>query len=169
MPTSVRPLCVLPSMARSMDFSRLRRTQLDEQLALLRVQALPTRPDQGWIRTLREGLGMSLRQLAARVGMTKASLSQMERREAEGAITLKSLEKLAEAIDADLYYFVVPRRPLEVMVRDRATALAGRLAKEVAETMALEDQGTSGDRLQQLVQHHTERLLQDVSSLWDDV
>ena len=112
---------------------------------------------------------MSLRQLAARVGMTKSSLSQMERREKDGSITLNSLEKLAGAIDADVYYYVVPRRPLEEMVRARATVLAERLAKEVADTMALEDQATSRDRLQQLVDHHTERLLREERRLWDDV
>lgn len=111
---------------------------------------------------------MSLRQLAERAGMTKASLSQMERREAEGSITLNSIDKLAKAMDADVYYFVVPRRPLEDMVRTRAEAMARRLAKEVAETMALEGQTTSPDRLEQLVDHHTERLLRNEGSLWDD-
>jgi predicted DNA-binding mobile mystery protein A len=152
-----------------MDSSTLRRTQLDEKLTPLRDRALPIRPDQGWIRTIREGIGMSLRQLGQRVGMTKASVAQMEQREAEGAITVNSIRKLANALEADVYYFVVPRRCLEEMVIGRAETLAKRLVREVADSMALEDQATSKERLAQLVEHHTERLLADESGLWDDV
>lgn len=152
-----------------MDFSTLRRQQLDDRLSKLRGRQLPIRPDQGWIRTIREALGMSLRQLGERAGMTKASVAQMERREAEGNITLDSIRKLATAMEADLHYFVVPRRGLEETVRKRAEFLAKRFAKEISDSMALEDQATSEDRLQQLVEHHTRRILEDEGSLWDDV
>ncbi len=152
-----------------MDFSTLRRRQLDDQLADLRTRPLPIRPRQGWLRTIREGLGMSLRQLGERAGMTKASVAQMEGREAEGTITLNSIRKLASAMEADLHYFVVPRRGLEETVRARAEFLATRLAEEVSASMALEDQATSVDRLRELIEHHTRRLLDDEATLWDDV
>ncbi len=152
-----------------MDFSTLRRRQLDAKLSALRDRHLPIRPDQGWLRTIREALGMSLRQLGERTDMTKASVAQMERREAEGNITLNSIRKLASAMEADVHYFVVPRRGLEAAVKDRAGFLARQLVKEVADSMALEDQGTSEDRLRELIEHHTKRLLEDQAALWDDV
>lgn len=112
---------------------------------------------------------MSLRQLGERAGITKASAAQMEQREAEGTITLNSVRKLAHAMEADLHYFVLPRRPLQETLRRRAEFLARRLAKEVSDSMALEDQATPEDRLQELIEHHTVRLMEDEGSLWDDV
>ena len=152
-----------------MDFPTLRRRQLDDQLSTLRDRQFPIRPDQGWIRTIREALGMSLRQLGERTGITKASVAQMERREAEGTITLNSMQKLATAMEADVHYFVVPRRGLEEMVKNRAESLARQLAKEVSDSMALENQATSADRLRDLIEYHTGRLLEDAATLWDDV
>lgn len=152
-----------------MDFPTLRRRQLDDQLSTLRDRQFPIRPDQGWIRTIREALGMSLRQLGERTGITKASVAQMERREAEGTITLNSMQKLATAMEADVHYFVVPRRGLEEMVKNRAESLARQLAKEVSDSMALENQATSEDRLRDLIEYHTGRLLEDATTLWDDV
>ena len=152
-----------------MDFDALRRRQLDDQLKALRSQDHPVRPEQGWIRTIREGLGMSLRQLGKRAGLTKASVAQMEQREAKGTITLNSIRKLAEAMDSDFVYFLLPRGGLEETVRRRADLIARRLAKEVSDSMALEDQATSADRLQQLVEFHAARLLRDGGALWEDV
>ncbi|MEX0892488.1 MAG: mobile mystery protein A [Gemmatimonadota bacterium] len=152
-----------------MDFPALRRRQLDDQLAVLRNKQLPIRPDQGWIRTIREALGMSLRQLGERTGITKASVAQMERREAEGTITLNSIRKLATAMEAEVQYFVVPRRGLDEMVKNRAEFLARRLAKDVSDSMALEDQATSEDRLRELIEYHAGRLLEDEAALWDNV
>lgn len=151
-----------------MDFSTLRRRQLDDQLSPIRSR-FPRRPDQGWIRTIREALGMSLRQLGERAGMTKASVAQMEQREAEGTITLASMQKLAEALGADFEYVVMPRHSIDEMLRRRAELVARRLAKEVSDSMTLEDQGTSAERLEELVRYHTTRLLEQGGVLWDDV
>lgn len=152
-----------------MDFPTLRRRQLDDQLLPLRSQQLPRRPDQGWIRTIREALGMSLRQLGERAGITKASVAQMEQREADGTITLNSIRKLAAAMEAELFYVVLPRHGLKETVRQRAERLARRLTKDVSDSMALEDQATSEDRLRELIEYHTARILEDEGALWDDV
>lgn len=152
-----------------MDFPTLRRRQLDAQFATLLREPLPPRPDQGWLRTIREALGMSLRQLGERAGITKGSVAQMEKREAEGAITLNSIRKLATAMEAEFHYFVLPKGGLQATVRRRAESLAKSLAKEVADSMALEDQTTSGERLRELIEHHAARLLEDEGALWDDV
>lgn len=112
---------------------------------------------------------MSLRQLGERVGVSKATIAQMENREPEGAITLSSMQKVAEAMDSDLYYVVLPRRGLDETLRRRAHGLARELAREVAHSMQLEDQATSGDRLEELIEYHAARFLQEPGSLWDDV
>ena len=112
---------------------------------------------------------MSLRQLGDRAGMSKASAAQMEQREAEGTITLDSIRKLADAMEADLYYIILPRRGLEGTMSSRAEFLARRLAKEVSDSMALEDQATSEDRLRELIEYHTGEYLRNEGALWDDV
>jgi predicted DNA-binding mobile mystery protein A len=152
-----------------MDFPTLRRRQLDDPLSTLRNRPLPLRPDQGWIRTIREALGMSLRQLGERAGISKASAAQMEAREVLGTITLGSMQKLAAAMEADLHYVVLPRRGLEETVTARAELLARRLAQEVSGSMALEDQATSEDRVRELVRYHAARLLNEGGALWDEV
>jgi predicted DNA-binding mobile mystery protein A len=101
--------------------------------------------------------------------MTKGSVAQMEKREADGTITLNSIRKLATAMDSDVVYFVVPRGGLEATVRRRAEDIARRVAKEVSESMVLEGQGTSAERLEQLVEFHAEEILRDGRTLWDDV
>jgi len=146
----------------------LRREQLDARLSDLAHARTMRPPRQGWIRTIREGLGMSLRQLAERVGTTKSAVAALERREAEGRITLDSLARVAEGLESELVYFVIPRRTLEDTVRRRALELAERLAETVDDTMALEMQRTTPGQRKRLVQSLAEELLQSEATLWDE-
>lgn len=111
---------------------------------------------------------MSLRQLAERVGTTKSAVAALERREAEGRITLDSLARVAEGLESELVYFVIPRRTLEDTVRRRALELAERLAETVDDTMALEMQRTTPGQRKRLVQSLAEELLQSEATLWDE-
>ena len=110
---------------------------------------------------------MSMRQLAGRVGLTKSAIAALENREAEGRVTLESLSKLAEALESELVYFVVPKRTLEETMRRRALALAERLAQTVEETMEREMQRTSAEQRERLVQSLADQLLQSETRLWD--
>lgn len=89
------------------------------------------RPPGGWLRAIRDALGMTAAQLGARLGITPTSVFEMERREADGTVTLKTLEKAAEAIGCKLVYALVPDESLEAAVQRRARKLAVRqLARE---------------------------------------
>jgi len=118
----------------------LLRLQVDEALGKWRAAALPKTPPQGWVRTLRGALGMSARALAERVGLGVTGIQKLEMNEANGAITLASLRRLAEALNCDLEYALVPRKPLEEALLDRAKEVAEAELMPVAHTMALEDQ-----------------------------
>lgn len=88
-------------------------------------------PHSGWLRAIRDALGMTAAQLGARLGITPTSVFEMERREADGTVTLKTLEKAAEAIGCKLVYALVPDESLEATVQRRARKLATRqLARE---------------------------------------
>ena len=127
------------------------------------------RPKEGWVRTLRKALGMSSPQLAERLNVSKSQASQIERMEIEDRITLKQLRRVAEALDCDLQYALVPRKPVEEMIRDRAMFKASQLVKKADVQMKLEAQQLSNDMLQQNIEAETERLLKEMPrDLWKD-
>jgi predicted DNA-binding mobile mystery protein A len=100
------------------------------------------RPPRGWIRAIREALGMSVAVLAARLGISASAVTRLEQSEAAGKIQLDTLRRAADALGCDLVYLLVPRRPLDAVVRDRARELAHRHVAAVEQTMRLEDQAT---------------------------
>ena len=100
----------------------------------------PSRPKEGWIRTLRKALGMTGSQLAARLGVKKAQVSQMELMELEDRITLRQLRKAADALQCDLVYVFVPRQPVEDTLRTQAGRKAHERVMHVHGHMSLEAQ-----------------------------
>ncbi len=100
-------------------------------------------PRGGWLRAIREALGMSAAQLGGRLGITQQAIMNLERSEEAGKISLHSLRRVAEALDCRVVYAVVPNKPLAQMQRERALALADTLIRPVAHSMKLEAQGVS--------------------------
>lgn len=123
-------------------------------------------PARGWIRTIRDALGMTQAQLASRLGINQKSVHAMEVAEAEGGIRLGTLSRAADALGCDLVYVLLPRRPLQEVVEDRAREIASRQLDAVEQTMLLEDQATprSDARLESLIQG----LIAQGSALWRD-
>lgn len=113
--------------------------RIDKQLAQLKALNL-ARPQSGWIRAIRTALRMTQAELAALLQINQKSLHALEISEAQKKIRLESLEKVAEALDCDLIYALVPRNSLEGHYRNRARALTIAQLKSIEETMALEDQ-----------------------------
>jgi len=117
------------------------RRALDERFVALRdLAARNPSPPRGWVRAVREALGMSGEDLASRLHMTRQGVQRIERAEAEGSITISKLRDVAAALDCQLYYALVPREPLEDVVSQRARALAEERIGRVEHTMRLEDQ-----------------------------
>ena len=145
------------------------RRQLDKRLTPLRTMEGLARPSRGWIKAIREALGMTTAQLARRIGVSQPRAVAIERAEKTGAITLDSLERAARALDCELVYALVPRKPLEELANERAFALAkGRLA-HTRHTMALEDQGVGVEDEQEQLKRLARQLLEKPgSALWDE-
>ena len=123
------------------------------------------RPPRGWIRAVREALGMSAAALASRLGVTAGAVTRLEQSEAADRIRLDTLRRAADALGCDLVYLLVPRRPLNAVVRDRARELAYRQIAAVEQTMRLENQATRSTKEMedQLTEHLLER-----GGLWSD-
>jgi len=150
-------------------FEHLRIRQVDSSLGPLRQIQEVIPPDAGWARAIREALGMSIRQLAERMEVSKTTAATLERNEASGAIKLSSMRALARALECDLVYALVPRTSLEETVRDRARLVAERTVRRVSQSMELEEQGIPVPEWERQVTELTERLLQDMPrDLWDD-
>lgn len=115
------------------------RQQLDTTLARFEPAADLAPPRKGWIRAIRNALGMSGRQLALRLGLSKQSVARMEKDEVTGALSLKTLRRVAEGMDCVLVYGLVPRESLEKMVHDRALTLVSGQMGHIKETMGFED------------------------------
>lgn len=118
----------------------LRLRQLDATLARWREAALPARPSSGWVRAIRDALGMSSAALARRLGVTDSAVRKLEDAESSDAITLATLRRIAAALDCELQYALVPKQSLDAMRTQRAMQIAREQVQPVARSMALEDQ-----------------------------
>ncbi len=116
------------------------RSHLDQRFRELGPTTRYAPPVRGWIRALREGLGMTTAQLAKRLGIRQPSVVALERSEAKGTIELATLRRVAEALDCTVVYALLPNQPLETTVHDRARAFARRRHAPVEHSMLLEDQ-----------------------------
>ncbi|MCB0339240.1 MAG: helix-turn-helix domain-containing protein [Bdellovibrionales bacterium] len=129
-----------------LDIKHSRREQLDRAFAALNEsKLLPSIPKKGWIAEVRTLLLMTTAQLARRVGVAQSVISNFEKSEREKAITLQSLEKVANALECELHYVFIPRNKngLEGELHDRAEKLHRQKEKKLEHHMRLEGQGQS--------------------------
>ena len=142
------------------------RNHLDRRLAPLRGAEV-ARPSRGWIRALRDALGMSSTELAARMGVSQSRVPAMEQAEVSGSIRLDTLERAALALDCRLVYVMVPNKPLEETVRAQARRKATRHLAEVGHNMRLENQAVTDTDLAAQVDELASRLV-DRRGLWTE-
>jgi predicted DNA-binding mobile mystery protein A len=139
------------------EFRTLRLKQMDRSLDSFRAAQTVVRPQKGWIRAIREALGISASELGGILGTSRQLPLQFERSEAEDSITLKSLRKVADALDCDLVYALVPRAgSLRELAGNRTRALARKNVFGVEHSMALEDQAAG--RIDEAIEAETRRL-----------
>ena len=148
---------------------KLVRKQLDKTLLKFRSILGISIPQKGWIRAIRDSLGMSGMQLADRLGVTQQRVSEIERDELTGSVTLKSMRKVADCLDCVFVYAFVPRTSLEHTVHDRAKQVAEERLKRASQSMLLEGQELNEedelDALSDMIEEMIETL---PSTLWDD-
>lgn len=143
--------------------------QLDSKLMRFREVEDVVSPSVGWIKSIRTSLKMSLRQLGKRLNVSPQSVGDMERREAEGTITLNSLKELASALDMRLVYGFIPKEEsVEQMIEKRAKEIATEIVSRTNTTMTLEDQQNSKDRIKKAIEQKAEEIKYEMPKyLWD--
>jgi predicted DNA-binding mobile mystery protein A len=117
-------------------------------------------PPSGWISAIRLGLGMSYRSLAKRLDVVPTTVQRLERNEVEGTITVESLRRVAESLDCELVYALIPRRSLTETLEDQARTKARATMASVIQTMNLEAQATSEGASRDLEDRLSQELLQ---------
>lgn len=140
-------------------FKDLKQRQLDAGLTRWRSAELPVRPPSGWIKAIREALGMPAAHLAKRLGLVPSTVLRLETSEADDTISLGSLRRAAEALDCELQYALVPRQSIAQTMESQANKVARERMTAVVHTMALEAQATSNETVDTQVKELAESLL----------
>ncbi|PIZ04917.1 MAG: transcriptional regulator [Gammaproteobacteria bacterium CG_4_10_14_0_8_um_filter_38_16] len=131
--------------------------QLDQQLSLVKALNVPS---EGWVRTIRKVLGMTVKQLASRLGVNPSRVVKIETSELEGAITLRTMQQAAEQLHCHFAYQFIPQTSLDECVRNRAKELAEAAIKRTAHMMDLESQSVEKKWLEEQITEMTQSLLQ---------
>lgn len=120
----------------------LGRKNLERRFEPLRKADL-TPPARGWLRAVREAFGMTASQFASQLGVVPSRITALEKAEVTGGTTLKSLREAAEAMECTLIYAIVPTRPMDELLGERAKLAANEELARVSHSMRLEDQALS--------------------------
>lgn len=143
------------------------RRALDQRFLRLKPLVAEPRPHRGWVRAIRDALGMSGPELADRMGLKKSTIGDLERSEEQRTIGLDTLERAADALGCDVVYFLVPRTSLEERVRAQARMKAGRHLGRVAHHGRLEDQVLTDDAALAQLDRFADQLI-DRRGLWSN-
>mgnify|MGYP006154164761 CR=1 FL=1 len=145
------------------------RQQLDKKISSLSIALGVINPPTGWIKAVREALGMSLEQLGNKLLITRQSVAEMEEREKTGSITLNTLQEAAKALDMELVYGFVPKDgSLEALIDRKAKELATEIVMRTSNTMKLEDQENTPSRIKKAIEERAEAIKRETpKKLWD--
>ena len=143
------------------------RQRLDQRFSSMKPEYRYQPPPKGWIRAIRDALGMSGAQLGRRMGMKAQSVADIEKSEASGTIQLKTLRRVAEALDCIVVYALIPKSSLEDVVQRRAHEIARKELIRIAHTMDLEAQGLSQEEREEQIETYIRDHLRE-RDLWED-
>lgn len=126
-------------------------------------------PNEGWISMVRNALGMSAAQLARRLGVTRNHISKTEKAELSGAVTIKTMQNMAEGMGCRFFYAIIPERTVEEIVTSRARKKATQIVEITSKHMALEGQSLSDKQIAIEIKRIQKMLLEDMPpDFWND-
>ena len=126
-----------------MDARVLQIRALDKKTSDLKSAKNIVLQSSGWIKTVREAIGMTVSQLAARLGVTQPRITKMESN--EDNLKLSTMKKAAEAMNCEFVYYFKPRTTFQNLVDEQAQKKAVEVLKTVNVNMALENQEIAED------------------------
>lgn len=149
-------------------YKLIARQQLDKTLSGYAGLTQNAPPVKGWIRAIREALGMSGKQLASRLNVSQPRIPRLEQDEVSGVVSLKTMRQAAEALDCVFVYAIVPRTSLKETVRTQARKVAETRAQRVSHTMLLEAQNLSAEEQRASLDAAVEEFVREMpKELWE--
>jgi predicted DNA-binding mobile mystery protein A len=147
----------------------LQMQQINSKMLVVAALKKITPPPIGWVKAVRTSLGMSLQQLGKKISITKQSIMDIERREVDGTITLKTLREAANGLEMELVYGFIPKDgTLDALIDRKAKELATQIVLRTSNTMKLEDQGNSQKRIQKAIEERAASIKSEMPKfLWD--
>ncbi|MBX3486645.1 MAG: mobile mystery protein A [Candidatus Paracaedibacteraceae bacterium] len=144
----------------------LNRRQLDRNFNPLRhVTAVQTGiPNGGWLKTIRNALGMTLEQVATRANVTPQSIVKSETSEVQGTISLNTMHHIAESMECEVIYFILPRANLEKMVDIQVQKKAQAMMRVISHSMTLENQEPTPEAMMEQLEDLIEQLRHDIKT-----
>ena len=150
-------------------YKLIARQQLDKTLSCYVTAKQTPLPVKGWIRAIREAMGMSGKQLACRLNVSQPRIPKLEQDEVAGVVSLKTMRQAAEAMDCVFVYAIVPRTSLEETVRVQARKVAEARMQRVSHSMLLEAQNLSSEEQRASLDAAVEELVREMpKDLWED-
>ncbi len=148
---------------------KLQLQQLEAKMKTFAIFKNEAVPPTGWVKAIRTALGITLEQLGNRLSIAKQNVQNLEQREKDGSITLKSLRAAARALDMELVYGLVPKDgSLEALIDRKARELAIQIVSRTSNSMKLENQENSRERIKKAIDERTEELKREMPKvLWD--
>lgn len=152
----------------SKDTTRRSPEELDQQLAALRPLRGLAVPPEGWLRAVREAMGMSVAQLAERTGLSVAEIELLEHSSSTAGGSFADLRRLADALNCSFVWGLVPHQSLTALLRERAAAVARKRLREVADMMRRQGRAMTAGEVDHHIEKFSEVLLRELpAALWD--
>ena len=144
------------------------RKQIQETIDKSNVSGLENIQKQGWIKTIRKSLGMSINDLAQRLDCKPSNVTLLEKNEFSAKIKLETLEKVAMAMNCRLIYAFVPQDDsLDEIVKKQVQLIAHKIVQKNNHSMKLEEQGISKEQMKQQEDDVYKKILNDDSiKIW---
>ena len=146
-----------------MDNKKLLRRSYQKKFNALK-SAIIERPPQGWLKTIREFLGMTTTQLAKKINVAQPRVINLEKNEKNTKIS--TMERIADALNCDFVYAFIPRENIDNIIYNQAKKKALKILSKVHTNMSLDNQLADSD---ELVEDIINDLLDDnISRIWDE-
>lgn len=146
-----------------MDNKKILRRSYQKKFDALK-KVIITRPPQGWLKTIREFLGMTTTQLAKRLEISQPRIVAMEKNERN--VKISTMEKIADVLNCDFSYAFVPRENIDDIIYNQAKKKAKKILDKVNKNMGLENQlAKTDDLLKDIIE---ELLDGNIARIWDE-
>ncbi len=111
---------------------------------------------------------MTARQLGNRLGIAQQGVSRIETQELNGRVTIKTMHRMAKALDCLFVYGLVPKTSLEETVRQQARKVARQRLEQATQNIKNEKQALSEDEKEKVIANLADALIQTLpSTFWD--